>query len=85
MGIKGDSHRLRVPGLRSPHDLVQNMAVSAVHTVEVTDADERRTEVAGDVVEFVEGQHAKALHRRDAEDAEKLLIQKTVAYSASRR
>jgi hypothetical protein len=56
-----------------------------VHTVEVADADERGTEVAGDVVEFVESQHAKALYRRDAEDAEKLLIQKTVAYSASRR
>jgi hypothetical protein len=58
VGLEGNNHRLRVSGFRSPHDLVQNMAVSAVHAVEVADADERWTEVAGDVVEFVESSHS---------------------------
>jgi hypothetical protein len=57
VGIKGDNHRLPAPGFRAPHDFVQNMAVSAVHTVEVTNADERGTEIAGNIVEFVESSH----------------------------
>src|ERR1039458_6891309 len=67
VGLEGDSHRLRVSGFRSPHDLIQNMPVSAVYAVEVTDAEQRGTEVAGNIVEFVESSHPKAFYRRDAE------------------
>jgi hypothetical protein len=56
-----------------------------VHAVKVTDADQRRTEVAGDVVEFVKSQHSKLFYRRDAEDAEKILLRRNSALSASRR
>src|SRR5208282_2586515 len=65
MGLEGDNHRLRAPSFRAPHDFVHNVAVSAVHTVEVTDADERGTEVAGNIVEFVESSHPKSFYRRD--------------------
>jgi len=58
MGLEGDNHRLRAPSFRPPHDFVQNKTVSAVHTVEVADANERRTEVAGNIVEFVESSHS---------------------------
>src|SRR6266849_5341229 len=62
--LEADHHRVCVPGLGSPHDLVDNVAVSAVHTVEVTDAEDRGTEVAGDVVELAEGLHATVFRRR---------------------
>src|SRR4029077_8679464 len=51
-------------GLGSPHDLVDNVAVSAVHAVEVTDAQDRGTEVAGDVVELAKSLHAIVFRRR---------------------
>src|SRR5229473_6203416 len=72
--LEADHHRVCVLGLGSPHDLVDHVAVSAVHTVEVTDAEDRGTEVAGDVVELVESLHAAAFHRRAAEVAEKILL-----------
>src|SRR5712692_494667 len=74
VGLEGDHHRVRVLGLRPPNDLVDDVAVSAVHTVEVTDAEDRGTEVAGDVVEMAESLHAAAFHRRAAEVAEKILL-----------
>src|SRR6266851_6620409 len=64
VGLEGDHHRVRVLGLRPPNDLVDDVAVSAVHTVEVTDAEDRGTEVAGDVVELAEGLHATVCRRR---------------------
>ena len=63
VGLEGDHHRVCVLGLGSPDDLVDNVAVSAVHAVEVTNAEDRGTEVAGDVVELVESQHWRAIHR----------------------
>ena len=57
VGLKGDDHRLCVFGLRAPHNLVENHAVSAVHTVEVADADQCGTEVVGNIFEFVKGPH----------------------------
>src|SRR6266849_5538073 len=57
VGLEGDHHRVRVLGLRPPNDLVDDVAVSAVHTVEVTDAEDRGTEVAGNIVEFVKDVH----------------------------
>src|SRR6267143_1254190 len=62
--LEGDHHRVRVFGLGSPHDLVDDMAVRAVHTVEVTDAEDRGTEVAGDVVELAKSLHATVFRRR---------------------
>ena len=60
MRLEGDNDRLRVRGFRPPHDFVDNMPVSAVDAVEVADAEQRRTEVAGNLVEFVESQHSKS-------------------------
>jgi hypothetical protein len=57
--IESDHHRLRTRSLRAPHDLVENMPVSPMYAVEVADANERRTEVAGNVVEFMESKHPK--------------------------
>jgi hypothetical protein len=51
---------MRVPGFRSPHDFVDNVAMSAMHPVEVTHANDRRTEVARNIVEFVKSLHPKS-------------------------
>ncbi len=67
----------RVFNFRPPHNFVKNRAVSAVHAVEVADADERRTEVVGNFVEFVKSLHRQSLHRRDAEYAEFFLIKRS--------
>src|ERR1700675_3761866 len=47
MGLEADNHRVRVLGLRSPHDLVDNVAVSAMRTVEVTDGEDGGHEAGG--------------------------------------
>src|SRR5208282_3229163 len=60
MRLEGDNHGLSVLSLRPAHDLIENMTVSTMYAVEVADAEQRRTEVAGDVVEFVESQHPKS-------------------------
>jgi hypothetical protein len=70
MRLECNHHRLPVPSLRSPHDLIENTPVSAVHAVEVPDAEQRGTEVAGNVVEFVEGQHPKVARLCHAERSE---------------
>jgi hypothetical protein len=67
VGFEADHHRVRIVGLGPPHDLVDNAAVSAVHAVEITDAEERWTEVAGKVVELVEKLHQGSAYRRDPE------------------
>jgi hypothetical protein len=67
VGLEADHHRVRILGLGPPHDLVYNAAVSAVRAVEITDAEERWTEVAGKVVELVEKLHQESAYRRDAE------------------
>src|SRR5258706_5275891 len=74
MGLEGDYHRVHVLGFGLPHDLVDNVAVSAVHTVKVADAEDRGTEVAGDVVELVEGEHWRAIHRRAVDGRWSLVV-----------
>src|ERR1017187_5171089 len=58
MGLKGDDDRPCLRGLRMANDFIDDRAVSAVNAIEIADADDRGTEVAGDIVEFVEGQHS---------------------------
>jgi hypothetical protein len=48
--------------------------VRAVNAVKVADADDRRTEVRGDVGELVKDFHRCFSRRRDAEITEKILI-----------
>jgi hypothetical protein len=38
VGLEADHHRVRVLDLRPPHDFVDDVTVSAMHTVEITDA-----------------------------------------------
>src|SRR5260370_42002048 len=56
--LEGDNHRVRVPFPGSAHDGAYDVTVSAVHAVKVTDADDRGTEVAGEVVELAKGSHS---------------------------
>ena len=72
VGLEADHHRVRILGLGPPRDLVYNAAVSAVRAVEITDAEERWTEVAGKVVELVEKLHQESAYRRDAEATDKI-------------
>jgi hypothetical protein len=86
MRLKRDHHRLSILRFCPPHDLVDHGAMSAVHAVEVPDTDQRRTEVAGNIVEFLKSQHSKSFYRRDAECAEKNKAKRSSsALSASRR
>ena len=84
--LESDHHRLRIRSLRAAHDLVNNMAVSAVHAVEVADTDDRGTEVARDVVEFMESSHPKSFSPpRRRGRRENLYSGKNSATSASLR
>ncbi len=56
--LKSNHHRLSMTSLSPPHDLVQNMAMSAVDAIEVANADHRRPKLPRNVVEMVKDVHA---------------------------
>ena len=57
MGLEGDRHRLGALLPRALHDFLEHVAVSAMHAVKVPDAHQRRAEVGGNILEFVEDLH----------------------------
>ena len=59
MGLEGDCHRLGALLPRAAHDLLQHVAVGAMHAVKVPDAHQRRAEAGGNILEFVEDLHQK--------------------------
>ena len=85
MRLESDDDGMRLRSLRPPDNLIDDRPVSAVHSIEVADADNRRTKVPRNVFEFVEDLHAKFFYRRDAENAEKLIQKVFSATPASRR
>ena len=57
MGLEGDRHRLGALLPRPLNDLFEHVAMGAMDAVKVPDADQRRAEAGGDVLEFVEDMH----------------------------
>ena len=57
MGLERDRHGLGALLPRALHDLLEHVAVSAMHAVKVPDAHHRRAEVGRNVFEFVEDLH----------------------------
>ena len=61
MGFEGDRHRLGALLPCAAYDLLEYMTVGAVDTVEIPDTHDRRTEVGGNILEFVEDLHREQL------------------------
>ena len=60
---------LRISRVSTPHNLVENGTVSAMHSVEIADADNRRPEVVRNIVEFVEKSHPNFVNRAETPKA----------------